>query len=180
VRDERDDVTPHRAQRACEQRRRTDAVDVVVAVHHDRLAVAQGSRNTLDRTVELQHERGVVELVEARTQVPLGRVRPRVASSDEEPANRLGQQQLAREPGDHGRILRRGKDPPARRPGSRGRGGHTGKLRARGPPNKHRRSAADTAGARARRRVLGATYTRRFSASRSVTWIGEPDGTHMS
>ena len=54
ARDERHRVAAQRAQRSHHQRRRADAVDVVVAVDEDRLVVAERAHESLDGAIEVE------------------------------------------------------------------------------------------------------------------------------
>ena len=66
MRHERLHASAEGSQGASEDRRRCHAVDVVVAVHEDDLARCQRPSQSLDRRVQAQHQRRVVQLVEAR------------------------------------------------------------------------------------------------------------------
>ncbi len=68
-RNERHDGAAERAERPHHERRRADAVDVVVAVDENGLLVPYGARDALDRAIEVGELCRLVEMIEARPEV---------------------------------------------------------------------------------------------------------------
>ena len=81
-------------------------------MHEDGLTIGDGAGEPLDGQGQTQKTLGIMELIEARPEIPLGRVDVEIAPAAEELAHDRRKAELRREGGDDGGIDRGGHDPP--------------------------------------------------------------------
>ena len=94
---ERLDAPAELAQRPRQQGRAADAVDVVIAVHEDPLAVIDRRRDAIDRRLHVGQRPGVVQPLEPRPQEGLRRGRVVIATAHQDSGDRLGKFELGDE-----------------------------------------------------------------------------------
>src|SRR6266566_8291143 len=94
-----------------ENRRRADAVDVVVAVNEDQLLLSYRACKPLDRFVHREETEGIVQLIELRPEKELGILRGYKASDQQQSANDFWQRQRFHQRANGVFIGRFGKDP---------------------------------------------------------------------
>ncbi len=129
ARDERLGAPAEQADGAQEERRRADAVHVVVAVHEHELAGRDGARETLDGAIHVEHLRGIVQLLELRAEIPLGGLDGREAALTEQAADVTREPELLGERVDRGGSRFRRHHPASLRTNACSGCGHARKLR---------------------------------------------------
>lgn len=122
-------------------RRRTDPVDVVVAVDEDRFIVAQRPYESTDGTIEVRQAVWLVELIKPWTQECLRVFGRRETATCQQARDGRGHMQLSLQPLDNGSIRLGRKQPACLWPSTNRSDSHHGKLFIAVPANNHHSAA---------------------------------------
>jgi hypothetical protein len=97
IRNEVHDIGAEQLERAADDHRRRDAVDVVVAVDGDPFAPLDRGEQPIDRRAHVGQPHGIVEMVERRPQEAIGDLRIRESANTQQPRQRRPDLQCLRQ-----------------------------------------------------------------------------------